>query len=222
MNESCAIERPAYSLIGTRVRLLSSSVSVPFQPGSQKPAVAWTISPSRPIELFPSMRATMSSGSSTHSSVRPSANSPGWITNGTPSSTTTSSVRFDGGSRRSIAVVRWLWKTRKESPRRRSTDAGCTRSGSHGSIVLRPASTRRRIVPSDRTDWGAGSATAASVAWDAVAMADDDDWVGEPPEGRHTRDQAKPEFWRNQWQAIVATSILGGLVIVVVIIALLS
>ena len=36
-------------------------------------------------------------------------------------------------------------------------------------------------------------------------MADDDDWVGEPPEGRHTRDQAKPDFWRNQWQAIVAT-----------------
>ena len=37
-----------------------------------------------------------------------------------------------------------------------------------------------------------------------------------------TRDQAKPDFWRNQWQAIVATSILGVLVIVVVIIALLS
>src|SRR5919107_1611587 len=52
-------------------------------------------------------------------------------------------------------------------------------------------------------------------------MSDDDDWVGEPPEGRHTRDQAKPDFWRNQWQAIVATSILGVLVIVVVIIALL-
>jgi hypothetical protein len=53
-------------------------------------------------------------------------------------------------------------------------------------------------------------------------MADDDDWVGEPPEGRHTRDRAKPEFWRNQWQAIVATSILGVLVIIVAIIALLS
>ena len=40
--------------------------------------------------------------------------------------------------------------------------------------------------------------------------------------GRHSRDRAKPEFWRNQWQAIVATSILGVLVIVVVIVALLS
>ena len=44
-------------------------------------------------------------------------------------------------------------------------------------------------------------------------MADDDDWAGEPPEGRYTRDRAKPEFWRNQWQAIVATSLLGIFVI---------
>ncbi len=34
------------------------------------------------------MRATMSSGSSTHSSVRPRQNSPGWMTNGSSSSTT--------------------------------------------------------------------------------------------------------------------------------------
>jgi hypothetical protein len=27
-------------------------------------------------------------------------------------------------------------------------------------------------------------------AWD-----DEDDWVGEPPEGRHTRDRADPGFW---------------------------
>ena len=47
-------------------------------------------------------------------------------------------------------------------------------------------------------------------------MADDDDWVGEPPEGRYTRDRAKPEFWRNQWQAIVATSLLGIFVILAV------
>jgi hypothetical protein len=24
---------------------------------------------------------------------------------------------------------------------------------------------------------------------------DDDDWVGTPPEGRHTSDRAKPDFW---------------------------
>ena len=27
---------------------------------------------------------------------------------------------------------------------------------------------------------------------------DDDDWVGTPPEGRYTRDRAKPEFWWRQ------------------------
>src|SRR5919197_1617970 len=152
MNDSWAIGRPGHSLIGTRVRLLSSSVSVPFQPGSQNPAVAWTISPKRPSDDLPSMRATMSSGSSTHSSVRPRQNSPGWMTNGSSSSTTTCSVRFSGGSRRSIAVMRWLWNTRNERPRRRSTLAGWTRWSSHGSMRMRPSSTRRRIVPSESTD----------------------------------------------------------------------
>ena len=53
-------------------------------------------------------------------------------------------------------------------------------------------------------------------------MADDDDWVGEPPEGRYTRDRAKPDFWRSQWQAIVATSLLGVVVIAAVVILLLA
>ncbi len=53
-------------------------------------------------------------------------------------------------------------------------------------------------------------------------MADDDDWVGEPPEGRYTRDRAKPDFWRNQWQAIVATSLLGIFVILAVVFLLIA
>ncbi len=52
-------------------------------------------------------------------------------------------------------------------------------------------------------------------------MADDDDWTGEPPEGRHTRDQAKPGYWNNQWQAAVAGSVLAVLVIVVLLLVLL-
>jgi hypothetical protein len=51
--------------------------------------------------------------------------------------------------------------------------------------------------------------------------ADDDDWVGEPPEGRHTRAQSDPAFWRNQWQAAVAGSVLFVLVVIVVLIAVL-
>ena len=51
---------------------------------------------------------------------------------------------------------------------------------------------------------------------------DDDDWVGTPPEGRYTRDRAKPEFWNRNWPvATVASAILGLLVIVVLLLALL-
>ncbi|MFI4985364.1 MAG: hypothetical protein ACHP93_04820 [Solirubrobacterales bacterium] len=33
---------------------------------------------------------------------------------------------------------------------------------------------------------------------------DEDDWTGTPPEGRHSRDRARPDFWRRQWQAPAA------------------
>jgi hypothetical protein len=43
---------------------------------------------------------------------------------------------------------------------------------------------------------------------------DDDDWVGEPPEGRHTAEDSDPAFWEN----LPAAHIAGvGLLIVVVI-----
>ena len=45
--------------------------------------------------------------------------------------------------------------------------------------------------------------------------------LGEPPEGRYTRDRAEPDFWRNQWQAIVATSLLGIFVILAVVFLLI-
>ena len=50
-------------------------------------------------------------------------------------------------------------------------------------------------------------------------MSDDDDWVGTPPEGRHTRDRAKPEFWRNQKPLIAGGGVLMVLVVVLLIIA---
>ena len=50
---------------------------------------------------------------------------------------------------------------------------------------------------------------------------DDDDWVGEPPEGRHTREQSDPGFWNNQWQAAAAGSVLFVLVVIVLLLALL-
>jgi hypothetical protein len=50
---------------------------------------------------------------------------------------------------------------------------------------------------------------------------DDDDWTGEPPEGRHSRNKAKPDFWRNQWQAAVATSILAVVIVIALLLILL-
>jgi hypothetical protein len=51
----------------------------------------------------------------------------------------------------------------------------------------------------------------------------DDDWVGVPPEGRHSRDRARPGYWQNQWQAIAARAILPLLAILaVVLIVVLS
>jgi hypothetical protein len=50
---------------------------------------------------------------------------------------------------------------------------------------------------------------------------DDDDWVGEPPEGHHTRDQARPEFWRLQRPPeIVALAVLAAIVVLVLVLIL--
>jgi hypothetical protein len=46
---------------------------------------------------------------------------------------------------------------------------------------------------------------------------DDDDWVGEPPEGRYTRDRANPAFWRTNWPLTVTGA---GLVIALVVLLL--
>ncbi|HEY7836003.1 MAG TPA: hypothetical protein VIB59_00970 [Solirubrobacteraceae bacterium] len=46
-------------------------------------------------------------------------------------------------------------------------------------------------------------------------MDDDDDWVGTPPEGRHSRERADPDFWRRQWQSSAAMG--AGLLILIVI-----
>jgi hypothetical protein len=55
-----------------------------------------------------------------------------------------------------------------------------------------------------------------------VGAWDDDDWVGEPPEGRHARERARPGFWQRQWPATLATALLGVLALVVALIVLLG
>jgi hypothetical protein len=51
---------------------------------------------------------------------------------------------------------------------------------------------------------------------------DDDDWVGTPPEGHHSRDRAKPEFWWRQKPIVPAFVGIFLVVVVIVIVALLS
>ncbi len=48
---------------------------------------------------------------------------------------------------------------------------------------------------------------------------DDDDWVGTPPEGRYTRDRAKPEFWRNQRPV---SFVAAGIFVVIVVLVLVA
>ena len=55
-----------------------------------------------------------------------------------------------------------------------------------------------------------------------MAARDDDDWVGTPPEGHHTRDRADPGFWQKQWQpaAITGATVLVLALIVLVLVIL--
>jgi hypothetical protein len=51
---------------------------------------------------------------------------------------------------------------------------------------------------------------------------DDDDWVGTPPEGRYTRDRAKPEFWWRQKPIVPAFVGIFLVVVVILIVVLLG
>ena len=47
---------------------------------------------------------------------------------------------------------------------------------------------------------------------------DDDDWVGEPPEGRYSRDRAKPEYWRGlRIPPVVGAFVVLALLILIIV-----
>ena len=55
----------------------------------------------------------------------------------------------------------------------------------------------------------------------SVVRDDDEDWVGEPPEGRYSADRAKPDFWRSQWPvSLTAVGIFVVIAILVIVYAL--
>ena len=67
----------------------------------------------------------------------------------------------------------------------------------------------------------AGRGLAGARSGYAPGMApydDDDDWVGTPPEGRYSRDRAKPEYWRNRWPLAGAGLVVVVLLLIIVII----
>ncbi len=49
---------------------------------------------------------------------------------------------------------------------------------------------------------------------------DEDDWVGTPPEGRYSRDRAKPDFWRSQRPVSLVAAGLAVVIVVLLVIAL--
>ena len=51
---------------------------------------------------------------------------------------------------------------------------------------------------------------------------DDDDWTGEPPEGRNVSDPARVAYWKSQWQrAAYGAGLLMAIVVVVVVLSLI-
>jgi hypothetical protein len=47
---------------------------------------------------------------------------------------------------------------------------------------------------------------------------DDDDWVGEPPEGRYPASRANPGFWRQAGMPISITATGVGIALIVLIV----
>ena len=56
----------------------------------------------------------------------------------------------------------------------------------------------------------------------SMAYEDDDDWVGEPPEGHYTRDRANPGFWATQRPIGLAAGAIGIVLIILLLVLLLG
>lgn len=54
-----------------------------------------------------------------------------------------------------------------------------------------------------------------------MAAWDDDDWTGEPPEGRISRDRADPGFWKGRAPLSIAGAGIGIALIILLIVFLL-
>ena len=115
---------------------------------------------------------------------------------------------------------RWLKGTTSRKANRTCTPGSATRSSPSSSCRLR---SRRSFSVSSRPEPVCGSSTIPAGAYPCrvAAWDDDDDWVGEPPEGHYSRDRADPAFWRGMRPfSITAAGIGIALLILVVVIVL--
>ncbi len=55
-----------------------------------------------------------------------------------------------------------------------------------------------------------------------MAGFDDDDWVGTPPEGHHSRDRARPAFWYQQPAARLGFAGIGVALLILLVVVLLA
>ena len=54
-----------------------------------------------------------------------------------------------------------------------------------------------------------------------MSARDEDDWVGEPPEGRYSADRADPDFWRGNVPLSITGIGLGIALLILLIVWLL-
>lgn len=51
---------------------------------------------------------------------------------------------------------------------------------------------------------------------------EDEDWVGTPPEGFHTRDKADPDFWKAEWpKYAMGAGVLVFFIVLAVLVAVM-
>ena len=54
-----------------------------------------------------------------------------------------------------------------------------------------------------------------------MGSSDDDDWTGEPPEGRYDRSRADPDFWKTRAPVSIVGVGIGIALIILLIVVLL-
>jgi hypothetical protein len=55
-----------------------------------------------------------------------------------------------------------------------------------------------------------------------MSRRDEDDWVGEPPEGRYGKERADPDYWRRDWRPAAAWAGTALALLILLLVLLLA